>query len=88
MATLKEEVFVAKNSKEEYEEASDTSEPKDTKASSKNNSEKEFADLSKIFMASHEEIPGASTSRLHSQEVNTPPQRIAGTPLFSLDDIP
>jgi len=88
MVTLKEEIVVAKNSKEEYEEASEISELEDTEASLENNSKKEFANLSKIFMVSHEESLGASTSGLHSQEVNTPPQRIVGTPLFSLDDIP
>jgi len=50
--------------------------------------EKEYANLSKIFMVSHEENTEASTSGLHSQEINTPPQKIIGTPLFSLDDIP
>ena len=57
MATLKEEVFAAKNLKEEYEGASDTSEPEDTETSSENNSEKEFADLSKIFIASMKKAP-------------------------------
>jgi len=48
--------------------------------------EKEYADLTKICMTSHEE--DTRTSSLHSQEVNTPSQKITRTPLFTLDDIP
>jgi len=39
-------------------------------------------------MASNGGSPEASTSGLHAPEINTPPQRISGTSLFSLDDIP
>jgi len=39
-------------------------------------------------MASNGESPEASTSGLHATEINTSPQRISGTPLFSLDNIP
>ena len=46
--------------------------PEISENSSENISEKEYADLTKICMASPEEDVGGSTSRLHPQEINTP----------------
>jgi len=76
----KDEVLVITNDSD-----SDTSEQI---PSEEGDTEEEYADLSKIFMASNGESPEAYTSGLHAPEINTPPQRISGTPLFSLDDIP
>jgi len=76
----KDEVFVITNDSDSNTSEQTPSEEGDT--------EEEYADMSKIFMASNGESPEASTSGLHAPEINTSSQRISGNPLFSLDDIP
>jgi len=76
----KDEVLVITNDSDSNTSEQIPSEEEDTDG--------EYADLSKIFMASNGGSPKASTSGLHAPEINTPPQRTSGTSLFSLDDIP
>jgi len=71
----KDEVFVITNDSDSNTSEQIPSEEEDT--------EEEYTDLSKIFMASNGGSPEASTSGLHALEINTPPQRISGTSLFT-----